>query len=386
VPNARDYFNNAAVGLLRDEMKVKLTSSVVVGDYNTYPPGLQYATLRSVAPHLKTIRTGLAYSYGFPQDRAHPIMVVYPEYREMARLFRLQGQVDARQGDWNGAVNSYIDAVKLGILVPHGSPVFGEELGASCEYIGRMHIWPVIPHLTFAQAQNAKLRMISLESQREPYLVAQTESKYSRPAALQSYFRSANWAKQLAYSENNFLDVRPSDYDLRALMFRLNVEGKRVVYNQVTGYQNALSDAASKPYRSNARVKNVPLDAVTAFYYPRFGVDPYSANQYRVWFVDSQTQNDMLIVALALRQYWLAKHAYPKSLAELTPNYLSAVPADPFDPSQPLQYNQLGPTCRIYSVGPDGKDNSGYPIPKVSRDDWYVKDNSIGDIVAGITP
>jgi hypothetical protein len=389
VPNARDYFSKAATGLRQDEEKVHLPAKIIPEVYTTYPPSLQYATLRVVAPHLRMMRKGLAYSYAYPQDRAHPNMVVYPSYRELARLLRLQGSVAARQGDWNGAINSYIDCIKLGILVPHGSPVVGEELGSSCEYIGRMDIWPVITHLSYDQAQKVKLQLVNLESQREPYLVAQTESKYSGQAMLQGYFKSADWADELAYAQAKYMDdsKRPSDYEIHALAFRLNVEGKRAVYNQFTNYQDAVIEAVSKPYKANARVKDVPLDAVTAFYYPRFGIDPYSANQYyRAWFMDSQTQNQMLIVALALRQYWLTNHAYPKSLADLTPKYLSTVPSDPFAPSRPLQYSQLGPSYRIYSVGPDGKDNCGFPIPKVTGEDWYVKDTSLGDIVAGITP
>ena len=86
IPNAYNYFSKAANGLRRDEQKVKLPSTIIREDYDNYPPALQSAVLQAVAPDLETIRTGLTFSYGYPEDRANPQMVVYPEYREMVRL------------------------------------------------------------------------------------------------------------------------------------------------------------------------------------------------------------------------------------------------------------------------------------------------------------
>jgi len=273
VPNAYNYFGKVATGLKRDEAKVKLPATIIPDDYDTYPPALQFAVLRAVAPDLQTMRTGLTFSYGYPQDRANPQVAFYPAYREMARLLRLQGKVDVKQGDWNGAANSYLDCVTIGILVPHGSPAIGGELGSACESIGRKKLWAVIPHLSYSQLQSAKLRLLKIEAQREPYLDGQVEQKYSEQALLQSYFKSKDWAKELAYSGVDYVDGsrRPSDNDLLALKWRLDIEGKRAVYNQFTNYQNAVIDAARQPYDPHARVKDVPPDPVTAFYYPRVG-------------------------------------------------------------------------------------------------------------------
>ena len=51
----------------------------------------------------------------------------------------------------------------------------------------------------------------------------------------------------------------------------------------------------------------------------------------------------------------------PARLAELVPNYLSHVPLDPFS-GQPLIYRPHGTNWLLYSVGPDGVDNSGKRI------------------------
>lgn len=63
--------------------------------------------------------------------------------------------------------------------------------------------------------------------------------------------------------------------------------------------------------------------------------------------------------AVALEQF-RATHAqqYPTNLSELTPDYLSAPLADPFD-GEPLRYQKKGGGYLLYSVGPDLKDSFG---------------------------
>jgi hypothetical protein len=52
----------------------------------------------------------------------------------------------------------------------------------------------------------------------------------------------------------------------------------------------------------------------------------------------------------------------PESLAELVPDTLPAIPADPFD-EQPLRYRRLPQGFTVYSVGPDFTDNGGKRQP-----------------------
>ncbi len=68
------------------------------------------------------------------------------------------------------------------------------------------------------------------------------------------------------------------------------------------------------------------------------------------------TQDRLVQTALAARNYYDGNHALPQTLAALVPEYLPAVPLDPFD-GQPLRYNPA--RGLIYSVGTDLKDNGG---------------------------
>jgi hypothetical protein len=65
------------------------------------------------------------------------------------------------------------------------------------------------------------------------------------------------------------------------------------------------------------------------------------------------------LTALALEQFRADhKSKYPAQLSELAPNYLEAVPVDPFD-GQPLRYRPQGAGYVLYSIGPDLKDDGG---------------------------
>ena len=66
----------------------------------------------------------------------------------------------------------------------------------------------------------------------------------------------------------------------------------------------------------------------------------------------------LLAAELALRCYQSEQGHPPARLDELTTNYLSHVPQDPFS-GQPLIYRAQGTNWLLYSVGPDGADDGG---------------------------
>jgi hypothetical protein len=80
-------------------------------------------------------------------------------------------------------------------------------------------------------------------------------------------------------------------------------------------------------------------------------------------------------VALAVERFRLAHGRLPENLNELVPQFLSAVPSDPFD-SQPLRYHRLAKGYVIYSVGADGHDDGGREKPA----DWKSIDKTTYDI------
>jgi hypothetical protein len=79
----------------------------------------------------------------------------------------------------------------------------------------------------------------------------------------------------------------------------------------------------------------------------------------------------MGIIACALERYRLANGEYPASLDRLTPRYLAALPLDPCT-GGPFYYNATSDETwyRLYSTGPDGKDDGGDFNGRESGGDW----------------
>jgi hypothetical protein len=82
----------------------------------------------------------------------------------------------------------------------------------------------------------------------------------------------------------------------------------------------------------------------------------------RAFIFDARCQAslDATRTAMAIERYRLAKEMLPDSLKELVPAYLKTIPIDPFDPDgKTLRYAKLKKGYVVYSIGEDGKDNSG---------------------------
>jgi hypothetical protein len=69
---------------------------------------------------------------------------------------------------------------------------------------------------------------------------------------------------------------------------------------------------------------------------------------------------DATLAAIAIERYRQASSVLPKSLDELVPQYLSAVPIDPID-GEPLRLRIVDDRPVIYSVGIDRDDDNGLP-------------------------
>lgn len=80
----------------------------------------------------------------------------------------------------------------------------------------------------------------------------------------------------------------------------------------------------------------------------------------RVTHLDLRRQADLGLArtALAIERHRLAAGELPAELEQLAPDYLDAVPIDPFD-GKPIRYRRTDPGYVLYSVMEDGQDNGG---------------------------
>src|SRR5581483_9785088 len=141
-PNAYDFFRAAGQALI-DDKKIGYAISKAPAKPNTagstpgnhiYSLEEKEALVRINARALQLVRQGFAYPYQEPPARS--VKTQFPhiaQFRSLARLLALEAQVKAARGDWQGAVNSGLDAMQLGAQFPHGAPMIGKLTGIACE-------------------------------------------------------------------------------------------------------------------------------------------------------------------------------------------------------------------------------------------------------------
>lgn len=90
---------------------------------------------------------------------------------------------------------------------------------------------------------------------------------------------------------------------------------------------------------------------------PRMLVAFLRPNNGRNRIIGGELSVEATKVVCALRAYGLANGHPPEQLADLTPEFLPALPVDPFD-GKPLRYRREGPEWVLWSVGSDMKDDN----------------------------
>jgi hypothetical protein len=90
----------------------------------------------------------------------------------------------------------------------------------------------------------------------------------------------------------------------------------------------------------------------------------------------SLTTARLAMAVAALERHRLANGGYPKTLADLVPRFLPAVPIDPMD-GQPLRYRlNADGSFTLYGVGPNHADDNGVFESKQGQDlDWVWPPN-----------
>ena len=387
-PNAHDTYV-AAGNTLLDSTKIgyALSSDHTSGQPNdhAYTVADKQALLDENRAVLASLRQGLTQAYYAPPVRSpSTLMPYYARFRGMARLLRLEQQVRAARGDWNGSVQSGLDATQMGAQLPHGSVYIGDLVGIAIQSIGRSELWPAIEHLNAAECHAAIARVQTIRALRVPTSDMLQEEEWFGQATMREAFRQPDWQKGFLSSQNGGTSGGGSEEWLERA--RLLFYGKRGIVRNYTRYMDQTREVVKKRYGTHPKFPEVPNDPVCQVLVPVF--DQAAFNDAK-----TEAQNDMLLLALCLRAYSLERGAYPSALAALAPAYLPQLPEDPFAAQGSYLYKPAGSSYVLYSIGPDGKDDGGLPIDDKSRisaqspnsrQRYNVQINSVGDIVAGV--
>ncbi len=269
----------------------------------------------------------------------------YAKLRQLARDKSAQSNTLWMRGDYNGAIQSNLDTVQLGHDMRRGGVLITTLVGIAIGALGRGNTGDTIERLNAAQCKSAARRMEKLLANRWRLDQALTEEKWATQAGLMEVFGQQGWRT----------DFFGGDIPMRERWLIYTVPKQRVVDNVGAIYDREIANARL-PFTNKGAPPlqfNDPFSEVL-----NGGLDRSRINEARGLMGDRT-----LMLQLALRAYKLENGAYPPSLKALVPAYLSAVPADPFGGGEPLRYKRSGVTYVLWSIGPDGRDDGGKPIP-----------------------
>jgi hypothetical protein len=360
--NIVEYYFGAGIGLSTD----KITSLKTAEEKEAFLEENNHAMM--------VLRLGLAHPFRRPAGVSPTIMIPhYSNFRALARLLVLEGEVKEGRGDEAGALNSYLDTIHFGTEIQRDGMILDLLVGNAIEAVGRKPLWPLMARLDADAAQMAARRLESVQAARPSFAdVLRAESRFAQ-AKLQTDFAA-----------DQVLNVQELTDEYSRLM-EVEIADAQRPY-MASGQIPTPADESMKEFEAgNGEPETQPNAAASI--HALFKIVKPGINRSRFQDTEDRAQNALLTVALALHAYKLENNRYPDSLAQLVPEYLNHIPTDPFARSEPLRYKRDGDKYILYSIGPDGEDDGGQaftawrqPAPRQTN----VQANSKGDIVAGV--
>jgi hypothetical protein len=317
------------------------------------------------AEALRVLRAGFDHAYAMPREQAVSGMTnqYYANCRRLARVLSFEATEHAAAGRYAAALDSQLDALRLGADVERGTPLIGQLVGIAAQSLGRQTklVQPRIDALDAAGAKAAARRLSAiLATETVPAETIRSERELCF-AMMRADERAAHTASSTAQRL------------LEPFMFR--------GHNR---YLDALSAWASTGRQGDEPANPAP-DAKRFGTLAKMTGEVMPKAMFKWW--TNRAANEMFVAALALQSYRAEHGAYPDRLEALVPHILPELPRDPYG-AGPLKYRREGDKYVLYSVGPDRKDDGGKAAEKQDEKGqkvYRIDADSVGDVVWGVT-
>ena len=303
-------------------------------------------------------------------------------HRFMARLLVMESRVRAADNDFVGAMQSALDAQRMGMLIQTDGPLAQILLGSALEGTGRHQLRALLPQLELATLKIA-LRDLS-------------QRQATAPTFTHNLRAAVAWDSLFYESllQNVPQHVRQQ---MRAEWQRLaqaEIAESQVAY--ITSSQQARVDFLEEytadldeevPLPDALAADVVPTEVVTDLVAQQFAMNKKYYRFVRLLYENNRTQNALILADFALRAYELEHGKVATNWDELVPKYLSQAPLDPFDYEHALRLTMRNGKTVAYSIGPDGLDDKGVAIENpdaTERQRFRVEIGRHGDIVSGV--
>jgi hypothetical protein len=295
--------------------------------------------------------------------------------RQAARLLFLEALQDTEQQQPQEAVESV--AVSLGVAgsLDQEPELISQLVRIACQGITVDSLERVLSRMALTDEQLAKLAT-ALEESEDPQ--AMTRAFVGERCCGAGFFENARRGKfpfeEIGGADNQWLSVRPLSALYRATgLLELDEESYLDLMEQdVKATQLPPPENMAAARALDDEVNHVARWCMfSRMLLPALDKAVVKAARCDAKMRDAQT-------AIAVERYRLANGRLPNQLRDLTPTFLPAVPADPFD-GKPLRYKPLAKGYVVYSVGEDREDNGG--TEKNAKGQSYVPGTDITFIV-----
>ena len=380
LPNGWDLLVQGTKALKGDEGPISITEKP---EEAAQLLKLKRAYVEQNAEALRLIKEGLRHS-------AHrkPIneMEVNSSVRKLGRLLTYKSQIAAADEKWDEAKNALLDEVRLGIVSARGGVFIAHITGIIMQNGALNELKKLVPRLSADQLREAAKILESIYATRLTYSEALEAETWFSLSQFQEIFTESTYQ---TYRNDTLLKDIFKDTFKEATPEQIARFRARSEWQITIAYLTAMNDYIEKarvPYNQQPEFDASNLDALGVLF-----VGNITNKQARITFARNDARLAICLTQLALQGYKHEKGIYPNTLQELTPNFLTKMPIDPFG-EQTLQYRRAGESYLLYSVGPDGIDNNGAPIdnkpPLIKEADERARrqilPESIGDMVADI--
>ena len=347
--------------------------------------------LRDNAPAVQMIRAGLRCRFLMPFNAESP-KYGWQRWQEANQavaccsgLLAMRAIYSLRHAPPAVAADALVDFIHFNVLTqPRREVLMVRRRGYG-------ELRDLAPRLSAGEARTVAARMEGIRQIRPSY-AAWLEQE--RPWIVQGMTLGLAQENRHAYYTRltNWLNVTPCPFRWPWVdLFYGWTVPHALVPARTDRYLKACAKVAKLPVAAHARYPTPSRDCVN---WQRFGWDERDREQvgWALW----EFQQDCLTLSVAVEGYHKAHGHYPVRLDDIvTDGWITRVPVDPFTQQGQISYRNAGKRFKLYSVGPDGRDDRGRAIvnrvtPEEERNwgpnrtRYLVKVTSEGDVVYSV--
>lgn len=307
------------------------------------------ALVRENEEAVRLIRLALTQEYLAPINfRIDQLLPHYANHKELCRALIMAARLAFGAKQWKVGATYCCDAIQLGQLISTNEYLMGRLVGLACESLSLPLLSEYADGLPLDVIATTYERLSAIESRRDPLSVSLENERIGYQVLIRAI------ANQTPKEISQMIGIN----DEQAWMIML-------------ASKRSASVSGDEYFAETMRIARQPYDKRTAHVSPPGGpiCDAALMDMSYAFFRETLRCTER---TLLLANLWTRLNGHS---AELPSHYI-----DPFGKGKPLRTVKSGSKFTIYSVGPDGVDDSGAKLSNAGSKSPQPRESSTGDM------